>query len=155
MHAPTRLHHVVLNRNKFRKSVLFFFLDFVHHLYFNKTATFRKLDLLPSSGKKGRTETLAVWSPGWASLRPGLPEDGRRSSFRNVENLLKYRRWTKSKKTLLQITEKLFRPSTNCILKICFRAWKESVRIKFNGRRILKWFACLNSFYCNTFTRVS
>jgi hypothetical protein len=37
-----------------------FFLDFVRCLYFNKTATFRKLDLLPSSGKKGRTETLAV-----------------------------------------------------------------------------------------------
>jgi hypothetical protein len=34
-------------------------LDFVHHLYFNKITTFRKLDLLPSSGKKkGRTETL-------------------------------------------------------------------------------------------------
>jgi hypothetical protein len=28
------------------------FLDFVHHLYFNKITTFRKLDLLPSSGKK-------------------------------------------------------------------------------------------------------
>jgi hypothetical protein len=33
-----------------------------------------------------------------------LPEDGRRSSFRNVVILLKYRRWTKSKKEkLLQI----------------------------------------------------
>jgi hypothetical protein len=32
-----------------------------------------------------------------------LPEDGRRSSFRNVVILLKYRRWTKSKKQLLQI----------------------------------------------------
>jgi hypothetical protein len=46
-------------------------LDFVHCLYFNKITTFRKLDLLPSSGEKGRTETLAVGSPGWASLRPG------------------------------------------------------------------------------------
>jgi hypothetical protein len=27
-------------------------LDFVHRLYFNKIITFRKLDLLPSSGKK-------------------------------------------------------------------------------------------------------
>jgi hypothetical protein len=27
-------------------------LDIVHHLYFNKITTFRKLDLLPSSGKK-------------------------------------------------------------------------------------------------------
>jgi hypothetical protein len=32
-----------------------------------------------------------------------LPEDGRRCSFRNVVILLKYRRWTKPKKTLLQI----------------------------------------------------
>jgi hypothetical protein len=46
-------------------------LDFVHRLYFNKITTFRKLDLLPSSGKKGRTETLAAGPPGWASLRPG------------------------------------------------------------------------------------
>jgi hypothetical protein len=35
------------------------FLYFVHRLYFNKNTTFRKLDLLPSSGKNGRTETLA------------------------------------------------------------------------------------------------
>jgi hypothetical protein len=28
------------------------FLDFVYRLYFNKITTFRKLDLLPSSGKK-------------------------------------------------------------------------------------------------------
>jgi hypothetical protein len=39
------------------------FLDFVHHLYFNKITTFRKLKLLPSSDKKGRTETLAVGPP--------------------------------------------------------------------------------------------
>jgi hypothetical protein len=32
---------------------------------------FRKLDLLPSSGKKGRAETLAVGPPGCYSLRPG------------------------------------------------------------------------------------
>jgi hypothetical protein len=36
------------------------------------------------------------------SVLPFLPEDGRRSSFQNVI-LLKYRRWTKSKKPLLQI----------------------------------------------------
>jgi hypothetical protein len=30
-------------------------LDIVHRLYFNKITTFRKLNLLPSSGKKGRT----------------------------------------------------------------------------------------------------
>jgi hypothetical protein len=40
------------------------FLEFVHRLYFNKIITFRKFDLLPSSGKKGRTETLAVGPPG-------------------------------------------------------------------------------------------
>jgi hypothetical protein len=40
-------------------------LDFAHRLYFKKITTFRKLDLLPSSGKKkGRIETLAVGSPG-------------------------------------------------------------------------------------------
>jgi hypothetical protein len=48
------------------------FLDIVHRLYLDKITTFRKLDLLPSSGKKGRTETLAVGPPGLASLRPGL-----------------------------------------------------------------------------------
>jgi hypothetical protein len=30
-------------------------LDCVDRLYFNKITTFRKLDLLPSSGKKGKT----------------------------------------------------------------------------------------------------
>jgi hypothetical protein len=35
------------------------FLDFVYRLYLNKI-TFRKLDLLLSSGKKGRTKTVAV-----------------------------------------------------------------------------------------------
>jgi hypothetical protein len=85
------------------------FLDFVHRLYFSKITTFRRLDLFLSSGKKGRTNTLAVESPGCASIRPGfcpsfvLPEDGRRSSFRNVVILLKYGRWAKSKKPLLQI----------------------------------------------------
>jgi hypothetical protein len=47
------------------------FLDIVHRLYFNKITTFWKLDLLLSSGKKGRTETQSVGPPGWASLRPG------------------------------------------------------------------------------------
>jgi hypothetical protein len=40
------------------------FFGLVHRLHFNKITTFRKLDLLPSSGKKGRTETLAVRPPG-------------------------------------------------------------------------------------------
>jgi hypothetical protein len=113
------------------------FLDFVYRLYFNKI-TFRKLDLLPSSGTIRSTETLAVEPSGWASLRywlrseasstrgpnrqgfcpsiftwrglrpaqpggptarvsvlPILPEDGRRSSFRNEVILLNYRRWAK------------------------------------------------------------
>jgi hypothetical protein len=49
------------------------FLDFFHRLYFNKTTTFRKLDLLPSSGKKGRTETLAVGpGPGLRLAQPGF-----------------------------------------------------------------------------------
>jgi hypothetical protein len=33
-------------------SVKAVFLDFVHRLYFNEITTFRKMDLLPSSGKK-------------------------------------------------------------------------------------------------------
>jgi hypothetical protein len=41
------------------------------------------------------------WNPRVPVL-PFLPEDGRRSSFRNVVILLKYRRWAKSKKTVLQ-----------------------------------------------------
>jgi hypothetical protein len=36
------------------------FLDFVRRLYVNKITTFRKLNLLPSSGKKGRTKTPAL-----------------------------------------------------------------------------------------------
>jgi hypothetical protein len=50
----------------------YFFFYFVHCIYFNKITTFWKLHLLPSSGKKGRTETLAVGTPGWTSLSPGL-----------------------------------------------------------------------------------
>jgi hypothetical protein len=46
-------------------SVKAVFLGFVYRLYFNKI-TFRKLDLLSSSG---RTETLAAGPPGSASLR--------------------------------------------------------------------------------------
>jgi hypothetical protein len=40
------------------------FLDIVHRLYFNKITTFRKLDLLPSSGKKDRNPSC--WAP-WLS----------------------------------------------------------------------------------------
>jgi hypothetical protein len=34
------------------------------------------------------------------SILPFLPEDRRRSSFRNIVTLLKYRQWTKSRKPL-------------------------------------------------------
>jgi hypothetical protein len=62
------------------------FLDFVHHLYLNKITAFQKLDLLPSSGKNGRTcPGLMLAQPGDPTARvsvlPFLPEDGRRSSF--------------------------------------------------------------------------
>jgi hypothetical protein len=39
--------------------------DWQSRLYFNKIATFRKLDLLPSSGKKERTNP-SCWAP-WMS----------------------------------------------------------------------------------------
>jgi hypothetical protein len=44
-------------------------LDFAHRLYFNKITSFRKLDLLPSSGKKvshgkGRTQIEGVLEQG-------------------------------------------------------------------------------------------
>jgi hypothetical protein len=42
------------------------FLDIVHCLYFNKITTFRKLDLLPSSGKKGQDRNPSCWAP-WLS----------------------------------------------------------------------------------------
>jgi hypothetical protein len=80
------------------------------------------VDLLPSSGKTGRRETLAAGPEAWGltlaqpwdpaarvSVLPILLEDGRRSSLRNVTKfLLKYRRWTKSKKPLLQIKNTCF-----------------------------------------------
>jgi hypothetical protein len=52
------------------------------------------LKLSRSEGPGGSTARVYVL--------PFLPEDGRRSSFRNVI-LLKYRRWIKSKRTLLRI----------------------------------------------------
>jgi hypothetical protein len=95
-------------------------LDFFHFLRFIKITTFRKLDLVPFSGKIGRNRKLGplvelASGPGLRLAQPGgptarvsvlpiLPEDGRRSSFRNIVILLKKkRRWTKSKKPLLQI----------------------------------------------------
>jgi hypothetical protein len=86
------------------------FLDFVHRLYFNKITTFRKLDLRPSSGKKegqkpqllGPLVELAPDLDSFNIDEPGAINGGQQS-FRNVVILLKYRRWTKSKKQLLQI----------------------------------------------------
>jgi hypothetical protein len=50
---------------------------------------------------------LRVAQPGGPTARvsvlPTLPEDGRRSSFRNVVIVLKYRRWTVSKNTLSRV----------------------------------------------------
>jgi hypothetical protein len=42
------------------------------------------------------------------SVLPFLPEDGRRSSFRNVVTLLKYRPWTKLKKQFYGLKSKVF-----------------------------------------------
>jgi hypothetical protein len=87
--------------NKHHIICKFCFLDFAHHLYFSKITTFRKLDLLPSSGNRtwtSRSETSSTRGPNSQPFCPSfLPEHGRRSSFRNVVILLKYRRWTKSK----------------------------------------------------------
>jgi hypothetical protein len=47
---------------------------------------------------------------GWTtrvSVLSFLPEDGRRSSFRNVVILLKYRRWTKSKKKIYRFLQEI------------------------------------------------
>jgi hypothetical protein len=97
--------------------VLFWTLSIVHILI--KLLRFGSWIFFRLRVKRGRTETLAVGLPGWASLNkittfrkldqleflfsPFLPEDWRRSSFRNVVILLRYRRWTMSKKALLQI----------------------------------------------------
>jgi hypothetical protein len=45
-----------------------------------ENTTFRKLDLFPSSGEGGGKRHLLSWAPS----RPPSPEDGNRSSFRNV-----------------------------------------------------------------------
>jgi hypothetical protein len=79
------------------------FLDFVHRLYLNKITTFRKLDLLPFSGKKEGQKPLLL------GPLVELASRSEASSFRNVVILLKYRRWTKSKKQLLQIITLIFR----------------------------------------------
>jgi hypothetical protein len=74
---------------------------------------FLTLSIVYISIKLQRWASLRL-GPGLRLAQPGvptarisvlsiLPEDGRRSSFRNVVILLKYRRWTKSKKPLLHI----------------------------------------------------
>jgi hypothetical protein len=54
--------YVALKNSRTCKSVFFYF---VHRLYFNKITTFRKLDLLPSSGKKKEINP-SCWAP-WLS----------------------------------------------------------------------------------------
>jgi hypothetical protein len=67
------------------------------------------------------------------SVLPFLPEDGRRSSFRNVIILLKYRRWTKSNKQLLQITQRIIWESKMQPFSNTF-----STVIELVGRRVIK-----------------
>jgi hypothetical protein len=70
--SSPRLHQTCRFRNTHTNVICnSVFVDIVHRLYFNKITTFRKLDLLPSSGTKARTEILAAGPPGWAILRPG------------------------------------------------------------------------------------
>jgi hypothetical protein len=78
------------------------FLGFVHRLYFNKLQRLGSRIFFRIQVKKWLAQ------PGGPTARVFvlpffLPEDGRRSSFRNVVILLKYRRWTESKEPLLQI----------------------------------------------------
>jgi hypothetical protein len=65
---------------------------------------------------------MRLAQPGGPTARvpvlPFLPEDGRRSSFRNVVILLKYRRWTKSKKQLLRIKKEQAYQFKNPIINI-------------------------------------
>jgi hypothetical protein len=49
------------------------FLDIVHRLYFNKITTFRKLDLLPSSSKKGEERKPNQKTRPRPYLRPAQP----------------------------------------------------------------------------------
>jgi hypothetical protein len=78
------------------------FLDFVYRLYFNKSPRFGRWIFLRLQVKR-KDRNPSCWAPVWASLSPGvrlaqpggptarvsvlpsfLPEDGGRSSFRNV-----------------------------------------------------------------------
>jgi hypothetical protein len=69
---------------------------------FSLRTTFRKLALLPSSGKKN-VEGMAHPSP-----PPSLPEDGSRASFQNA---FKEKHWTKDK-VLKQDSSKCITPSS-------------------------------------------
>jgi hypothetical protein len=70
-------------------------LDFVHRLYFNKIAVFRKLDLLPSSGKT-EGQNPYVLGP-LAELASDLVQLPKRSNFIEMQTM------DKSKKPPLQI----------------------------------------------------
>jgi hypothetical protein len=76
------------------------FLDFFHRPIFYRVenTTFRKLDLFPSSGE-GREDTYSV---GPLRANPS-PEDGNRSSFRNVVFSIQYNtgRWKKFKNPII------------------------------------------------------
>jgi hypothetical protein len=67
------------------------FLDFFHRPVFQKNTTFRKLDLFPSSGEGGQKTPTQLGPSERANLNhwvgvfsPSSPEEGNRSSFRNV-----------------------------------------------------------------------
>jgi hypothetical protein len=80
------------------------FSGLFHCPVFQKNTTFRKLDLFPSSGEGGRED---IYSVGAGPLElisitdHWPPEDGNRSSFRNVAFFFNTGRWKKSRKILL------------------------------------------------------
>jgi hypothetical protein len=82
------------------------FSDFIHHAdskeLEDKNTTFQKLDLFPSLGE-GRYLLCSVPQKDLTSIPS--PEDGNRSSFRNVvflsSNSLESGRWTKSENPLI------------------------------------------------------
>jgi hypothetical protein len=83
----------------------FWTLSIVQYSKKFKNTTFRKLDLFPSPGQGGKTpcqlgpleKLTSITGPNWLGVFPPWPEDGNRSSFRNVvfSNFLEY--WTMDK----------------------------------------------------------
>jgi hypothetical protein len=82
-------------------------IDTVLHNVPKKTKAIPLHAVVMLAGRGSIGPGLRLAQPGGPTARvsvlPFLPEDGRRSSFRNVVILLRYRRWTKSKKPLLHI----------------------------------------------------